>query len=90
MVHKYQPGIIVIVNVMMLAFISKPHTAELHVRQVFFKQTRHDFHCTTVFVLLPTNPTLDSFACMRCVSVPIHFSATQSSLLARLKKSFQT
>lgn len=22
------------------------------------------FHCTTVFVLLPTNPTLDSSACM--------------------------
>lgn len=27
-VPKYQPGIIVIVNVMMLAFISKPHRAE--------------------------------------------------------------
>lgn len=27
-VPKYQPGISVIVNVMMLAFISKPHRAE--------------------------------------------------------------
>lgn len=48
------------------------------------------YHCKTVFVLLTTNPTLDSSACMRCASVPVHFSATSYSILARLEKTFQT
>lgn len=81
-VPKYQPGIIVIVNVMMLAFISKPHRAEfllffLFFRFVFLNKNKLIYRCKTVFVLLTTNPTLDSSACMSRSSVPVHFSATR-------------
>lgn len=89
-VCKYQPGMIVNVNVMMLAFISKPHRLLLFFQcfSVLLNGAGMIDHCKAVFILWPTNPTLDTSACMRCASVPVHFSATRYSILARLKKCF--